>query len=486
MPEYVRENCGLTLAYSLPDAYNGIKLLQHRGQEATGIEGINGYGIDAVKWIGNVDAFSLSNLERLLPGRNYKMFAAHVRYATKGRKERLLQDAHPHVIGGERIDRSTHVITRGAKKSIIHNGQVDQYFLRDIDSSRLSSDCDTEALLHKYHNLGPEELVKYIPGAYSAIFFDAERNGAIVLRDVHEIRPLCIGIKDGKYIFASETRPLQRHGGRYLRDVKGGEIIYVDFDGRIKSTQILRADPRHCFFEFTYLQYPDSYISGVKVSEARKWLGRAAADEFHPSGIDIVSYIPQSPEYAAMGYAEAYAEIYGLNFDDIFQGVFYKISDERTFIKSKQSQREKHIESNLYMYDNANVEGKIVLLVDDSIIRGTESRRAVSLLREKNPAAIYFVSYIPPVGVIKNGIKSGCEEGVDMPPEPERLPEPYTYAIRKGGSVDGVRIEIGADKIHYLSKERMFSALGLDDRACHRCLGGPRVYTVPQLVSLHA
>ncbi len=479
MTEIIRENCGIVLSYSLADAYNEIKLLQHRGQEAAGIEGFNGNGIDSVKWAGSVDAFSLDNLDKLLPGRDYKIYAAHVRYATKGRKDRLLQDAHPHTIGGDRIDRGNHIITRRAKKSIIHNGQIDPHFLKKVNKSLLKSDCDSEALLHKYDSDGIKDIIRTIPGTYSAIIFDSEKGEALAFRDSHEIRPLCMGIKDGKYIFASETRPLERHGGRYLRDVYGGEVIYLDFDGKIsKSVQYAAADPRHCFFELTYLHHYDSHVGGKRISETRRNLGIAAAKEFHPSGIQIISYVPKAPEYAAMGYAEAYAKIYGLNFDNIFRHVYYKMSDTRTFIQSYQDQREEHIGKNLFVFDNIEVKDKVVLVIDDSIIRGTESRRAVELLREKGPAAIYFVSYTPPVGIISGKINYGCEQGVDMPPNPEVLLESYTYIIRKGGSIDGVRAEIGADKLYYLSRKGMLSALGMDKSACHRCIGGPRVYSI--------
>ncbi len=479
MSELIEENCGVVLAHSLVDAYTKIGLLQHRGQDAVGIEGFNGHGIDAVKWMGHVGAFSLNNLSKLLPGRNYHLFGAHVRYATKGRKDRLLQDAHPYCIGGEKTDNGNHVIIRGAKKSIIHNGQVDQYFLRDVDPTHLSSECDSEALLLKYQQIGPREILTQVPGSYSAIIFDTETKKAVVLRDRHEIKPLCYGMKDGKYEFASETRPLEKHGGRYIRDVRGGEMISIDlFSGEMTSTQVVTPDPRECFFEITYLQHPDSYVHGTKVSEHRKRLGRALEEEFHPEGVDIVTYVPSSPEFAAIGYAEAYAERHGVDFDQLYKEVLYKMSEERAFILSTQNQRENSAHKNMHMYDNVDIARKTVLIIDDSIIRGTESEKAIKLLRQRNPAAIYFASYTPPVGVKVEHVAHGCEYGVDIPPNP---PSDYNYAIRRYGSVEGVRIGIGANILHYLSEQSMFSALGISYKACHRCIGGKKIFAVPAL-----
>jgi amidophosphoribosyltransferase len=471
--------CGIILGYNLKDVYEGSILLQHRGQEAVGIEGLGETGIDVVKWLGQVRAMSLETLERMLPGNKNKMYAGHVRYATKGSKDDLLQDAHPHTIGGTKVDNGSHIIIRGARKSIIHNGEMDTDLFSDSELSERSSGCDSEALLLRYEKEGVDKILFDIPYSYSAIIFDADTKRAIVFRDIHQMRPLCMGIKERKMQFASETRPLEMDGGRYLRDVKGGEVIYVDLDGNmLPPVKLVKIEPWECVFEGTYLHHPDSFIKGRKVSDSRQNLGVVACEEFHPKDITIVTFIPSSPEFAARGYAQVYCEMYGLDFNQVYKEVFYKLTKDRTFIQSKQGQREGHIKKNLFIYDNVNVEGETVLIIDDSIIRATESKRAIELLRGKKPAAIYFLSYTPPIGAVVDGVKHCCTKGVDMPPDPENLPEPYTYIIRQaGGSVDGVMKHIGADKLHYLSVDKMLYALGMKkENTCFGCMGGPIRY----------
>ena len=158
MSEYIRHNCGLAAAHTLHDVYSFMKSLQHRGREAAGIAAIGDHTIDVIKWTGPVDFFDLTDLHKIFPKPQYHTYMGHVRYATRGRKDQLLNDAHPHTIGGEIDDRGSHIIIHGCDIAGVHNGQGDLESVSQVDCGSLRTGCDTEALLHLYRSQGAQGL----------------------------------------------------------------------------------------------------------------------------------------------------------------------------------------------------------------------------------------------------------------------------------------------------------------------------------------
>jgi glutamine phosphoribosylpyrophosphate amidotransferase len=181
--ESIRHNCGIVVAHSLHDAYSFGRSLQHRGREAAGLAAIGHDRIDVIKWKGNVEKIDEMDLIHVLPSHKYHTYLFHVRYATRGRKDKILEDAHPHTIGGKTIDYKSHVLVLDCDMAIVHNGQVNDEFLTRIDNSILKTGCDTEALLHYYRMFGEHEIMRNIPGAYTLAIADKRREDVIVMRD---------------------------------------------------------------------------------------------------------------------------------------------------------------------------------------------------------------------------------------------------------------------------------------------------------------
>ncbi len=250
----VRHNCGLCVAHTLHDAYNFLeKSLQHRGREATGIAAIGFDSIDVLKWSGPVNTFDVIDLHNILPGHNYHTFLGHVRYATQGRKDKILEDAHPHVIGGVKDNRMSHVIIRDCDAAIVHNGQVSLDLLKEVDLSKMESGCDSEALLLYYTEKGEKELIRKVPLAYTLAIADKRRKDVVVMRDRFGIRPGALGFKDGKYCAASEDVAINKNGGEFFEDLLPGVIYYLSNNGSYKKEKILGQELRRCFFEWNYI-----------------------------------------------------------------------------------------------------------------------------------------------------------------------------------------------------------------------------------------
>ncbi|MBI4019884.1 MAG: hypothetical protein HY367_01015 [Candidatus Aenigmarchaeota archaeon] len=468
-----REECGIVVAHSLHDTYKALKALQHRGQEAAGIAAMTGKSVSAVRWKGLVDNFSLRYLHTLLDG---GVFIGHVRYSTSGSREKILKDAHPHCTGGNDFlygegrllaeggdmesilqeGRGSHIITTDARTAAIHNGTL-------VDHNELTNktdECDTRTLLKLYSEIGPEELLRKIPAAYSAAFLNANNREVVCVRDRFGIRPCWIGKKDGKYVIASEDRAIMEIGGTPIREVAPGEAVYIK-DGEFEAKQIIDPETRFCFFEYVYLAHPESTFNGHKVREARYRLGVELAGEFRPPDADMVSFVPNAPEPVARGYSS--------ESDLPFAELFYKMREEdRSFMIPHGHGRSESIERNLYVLDNVNLEGKNIVLVDDSIVRGNVSQVAVMKLKKAGARKVYFLSASPPIGIRLNGENTGCLYGVDMPPTDN-------FAIKRCGSVERIRDEMGADALHYISFDGLYRAIQLTERqSCNYCISGIR------------
>ena len=468
MSEEISHNCGLCVAHTLHDAYSFIGSLQHRGREAVGIAAI-GDTIDVIKWKGTVSMFDITDLHKIFPSdKNYHTYMAHVRYATRGRKDEILIDAHPHTLGGYSERKNDHMFISDCDMVAVHNGQVNSEYLQEIDASILNTGCDTEALLHLISKKGEQDILKEIPGAFTLAFADKGREGIIVLRDKLGMRPGVLGWKDGKYCIASEDIALRKNGGEYVEELDPGCAYYLFPNGSYRKEEIEQVKPKHCFFEWNYLSDLDSILNGINVRRIRESLGEVLAEEFNPEDADYVTFLPRCPEVAARSYSR-HTRI-------PLKHIFYKMRKERSFQGSTSQDRKNSIKGNLNLLPEIDeistrefLEDKTVIIIDDSTIRGTNSPRARELLYEKAKVKkAYLVNYTPQIGIIgSDKIPRGCTFGVDMSPDDN--------FIARGRTLEEISEEIGMP-IRYISQEGMFKAFeksGISsNNLCTYCIGG--------------
>ena len=466
MGEAIQSKCGICVAHTLHDAYSFIKSLQHRGREACGIFALGKNRIDVIKWKGGVTKVDLVDLHKIFPASLYHTFGAHVRYATKGREDKILEDAHPHVIGGNVDDRGDHIIIRDCDAVAIHNGQVN--FPKSLNPN---SECDTKILLKYYMKNKEQSILKNIPGSYVLAIADKKRNEVIVMRDKFAVKPACLGFKDGKYCVASEDIALIENGAIYMEDLDAGTIYYISDNGGYKKIPLVnQVDKKHCFFEWNYIADAHSMINGISVLKLRQELGKVLAEEFHPKGIDLVTFLPRCPESAARSYAKC------LNIESRFKPIFYKLRGERSFQGTTQNDRRNSIVGNLHLLPGTekSLKGKTVVMIDDSTIRGTNSRHAKELLEKAGAKKVYILNYTPRIGIIgHDGIPRGCLFGVDMPPEDDFVVR--TLDKKNNRTDEEISQAIGAS-VFFLSPTGMFRAFercGMKrENLCSYCIGG--------------
>lgn len=462
----VHSKCAICIVHSLHDAYSFIKSLQHRGREACGIFAI-GDKIDVIKWSGNVSKVDLFDLHKILPAQNYHTFGAHVRYATQGREDKILEDAHPHFIGGKVDNRGSHIIIRDCDAAIIHNGQVN---FNGINCNGNTSECDTKLLLKYYLKNGEQELMKKIPGSYTLAIAQKGRKEVIVMRDSRGVKPGCLGLKDGKFCVASEDVAFRENGAKFIEDLEPGSIYYISNNGGYRKQKILEPRVKHCFFEWNYVADVQSIMSGVSVLKMREELGKALANEFNPSDVDIITYLPRCPEVAARSYAKAIGK------ESKFMPLFYKLRGERAFQGTTKEDRNKSIRSNLHLIPQMaeKIKGKVVICIDDSTIRGNNAKYAREILYEAGVKKVYYLNYTPKIGIIgKDSIPRGCMFGVDMPPNDEFIVR--TEDMKANASNEEINRKLGMT-VYFLSTEGMFRAFeraGIKhENLCWYCIGG--------------
>ncbi len=467
MGREVHDQCGYCLAHTLHDCLNFTKRLQHRGRDAFGIVAMGFNRIDAGKWLGQARNVDIFDLHKIFPSSDYHTYFGHVRYTTQGKKneqlETLLNEAHPQVIGGKYEYRDSHLIIRNCDAAMVHNGQVDRKHFTGLDQTLLKTTCDTEALLHFFYRHGERGLLNEIPGAYSLAIADKRHKNAIVLRDRHGMRPGVLGLKGGKFCVSSEDSALLEEGGHYFEDLMPGRVYYLHPQGSYHAEQVVNPVPQNCFFEWNYNADTHSILSDISVRVLRARLGAALAQEFRPEGVDVVTFLPRCPELAAIRYAREA----GLP----FLPVFYKLDDERAFQGPTKEERKASIKKNLYLLDGVveALRGKHVLMIDDSIVRGNNSKYAGEILYTQGQAGkVSLGSCTPPIGIIgDDDIARGCEFGVDMPPTD-------TF-IARGRSREEISKELGME-VGYLSREgmsRVFESMGMPrEHLCMYCIGG--------------
>jgi amidophosphoribosyltransferase len=441
----LRDHCGVFGIFNHPEAarlaYLGLHQLQHRGQESAGIVSSDGKRFYTHVGMGLVaDVFRREETVDKLKGR---AAIGHVRYATAG--ESTLINAQPLVVN-----------TARGYLALAHNGNLtNAHILRnklEKDGSIFQTSADSEVLLHLIAKSQSKNLVgafreafAQVQGAYSITLatFDA----VYAVRDPWGVRPLHLGRLNGSHVAASETCAFDILGAQLIREVEPGEIVRLDAKGlRSVGRRPPAPQPARCVFEFVYFSRPDSQIFGKSVYEVRREMGRQLAREA-PAPADMVMSVPDSATVAAVGYAEES----GLPLE---LGMIRSHYVGRTFIEPRQSIRDFGARMKYSPVPQA-LAGKKVVLVDDSIVRGTTSRKIIRMLRRAGAKQIHMRISSPPV-------VGPCFYGIDTPTKKE--------LIGSRMSVEQIRRFVGADSLKYLSLEGMLEATGMNPKGfCAAC-----------------
>ncbi len=449
----LHEECGVFGIFSnrthhvAASAYFGLYALQHRGQESCGIAVCDRGIITHHRRDGLVsEVFTKSELDSLGEG---QMAVGHVRYSTTGGKSP--NNIQPLVI--------RHV---KGNLALVHNGNLtnaaDLRQSFELSGAIFHGTSDSEAIAYEVvrHRLtcaSTEEAVeKAMPclvGAYSCILMTAQK--LIAFRDPNGFRPLCIGkTPDGDFILASESCALDAVGAVFLRDVEPGEIVIVSREGlRSVYTHCKKVPASICIFEYIYFARPDSVIGGVSVHHARVCAGKLLAQSA-PADADIVIGVPDSGLDAALGYAQESGIPYGLGFiKNKYIG--------RSFIQPEQSMRENAVRIKLNVI-RESVAGKRVVMIDDSIVRGTTSAKIIKLLRDAGAREVHVRISAPP-------FLHGCYFGTDIDSEEHLIANKYH-------TVEEIAEHIGADSLAFLPVESLGELIGQSDGFCKGCFTG--------------
>jgi amidophosphoribosyltransferase len=428
-----REECGVFGIWGDPEAAVltalGLHALQHRGQEGCGIATFDGTSFHVERHMGLVgDHFTGMDLMKRLPG---MAAIGHVRYATQGAT--VLRNTQPLFadlqLGGFAVGHNGNLTNaRILRERLVENGAIFQ------------STSDTEVILQLIARSKRSKVIDrfiealdQIEGAYALVCLTNKK--LIGARDPLGIRPLVLGDLDGKPVLASETCALDMIGARFVRDIENGEIVVISDEGVESLRPFPQSPARPCLFEYVYFARPDSIVNGRSVYAVRKAMGRKLAEE-HPADVDIVVPVPDSGVPAALGYAEASGIPYEL-------GIIRNHYVGRTFIEPAQSIRAFGVR----LKHSANrrlIEGKRVLLVDDSIVRGTTSKKIVQLVRDAGAAEVHLRSASP-------RILHPDFYGIDMPDEKQLMAATTDLAAMTAA--------LNVDSLGFLSVEGLYAAM---------------------------
>jgi amidophosphoribosyltransferase len=444
--DHFHDQCGVFGVYGAAEASNlaylGLHSLQHRGQEAAGIVSSNGDQLFVHRGMGLVqDVFTASRLEKL-PGPSA---IGHVRYTTAGGSH--IKNAQPIAVD-----------CGAGSIAVAHNGNLTngltlRHELEQMGSI-FASDSDTEVFVHLIARSRKDTMVdrvadalSRVQGAYSLVFLSPEE--LIAVRDPHGFRPLCLGRLGDAYVVASEPPAFQLIGAEFVRDVEPGEMLVINQFG-LKTLRPFRSTEHKrymCIFEYVYFARPDAFFDGISVYEARKRMGHALAED-QPAPADIVVPVPDSGVAAALGFAEATGVPFEL-------GLIRSHYVGRTFIEPAQSIR--HFGVRLKLHPVRNIlEGKRVVVIDDSIVRGTTSRKIVKMIREAGAKEVHLRISSPPTAW-------PCFYGIDTPTRTELIASQH--------SVAQVSDYVTADSLGYLSLEGLRKAVG-GNGFCDACFSG--------------
>ena len=454
MLDKFKDECGVFGIFGHPEAANmtylGLYALQHRGQESAGIAASDAEQVRIAREMGYVaDIFDGGTLARL-PG---PLAIGHVRYSTAG--ESKLANAQPILID-----------CAHGQIAICHNGNiVNARELRDDlvrQGSIFQSNSDTEVILHLYARSKARsiddaivESVAQVQGAFSLVMLTRDR--LIAVRDPHGFRPLALGRLGDAYVICSETCAMDLIGATYERDVAPGEVLIVSAEGVRSIKPFPPAPLAHCIFEHVYFARPDSYVFGRSVNEVRTELGRVLARE-QPIDADVVVPVPDSGVCAAMGFAEQSGV-------PLRMGLIRNHYVGRTFIQPQASIRHFGVKVKLNPVRSV-LNGKRVILVDDSLVRGTTSQKIVRMVRAAGAKEVHIRISCPPT-------ISPCFYGVDTPRKSDLIAATH--------SIEEIREFLEADSVAYLSLDGLLSAVGSERRSyCTSCYTGNYPVPFPQ------
>ncbi|MFQ5695683.1 MAG: amidophosphoribosyltransferase [Terriglobia bacterium] len=444
--DHLHDHCGVFAVFGHPEAakltYLGLYALQHRGQESAGIVSTDGRRFFHHRGMGEVaEVFTPQTMETLAG----EAAIGHTRYSTAGQS--AMENAQPLV-----VDCNKGFIALGHNGNLVNADPVRRRL--EKDGSIFQTHSDTEVILHLLARASHDGLREAIPdalrkveGAYSLVLLTPE--GVYAIRDPRGFRPLCLGRLDGAWVVSSETCAFDLIDAEYEREVEPGEMVVLTNEGVASSYISPPVKHSYCIFEHVYFARPDSIIFGRPVQKSREMLGRLLARE-HPAEADIVVPIPDSGTAAAIGYS-------------VESGMALKVAlirnhyIGRTFIQPEQEIRDFNVKVKLNPVRSL-LEGKRVILVDDSIVRGTTMRKIVRMVRGAGAAAIHVRVSCPPV-------ISPCFYGIDTPTRRE--------LIGAHKSVDEIRDFIEADSLGYLSREGLRKAVAdAEGRYCQACYTG--------------
>ncbi|MBU2100898.1 amidophosphoribosyltransferase [Candidatus Micrarchaeota archaeon] len=443
----------------LSDLFIGMLCLQHRGQDSAGILSFD----KKMKLVKKEGLVSTIFGEKELNELKSNVAIGHTRYPT---------------IGSDfSVDAQPFMVSVPYKIGIAHNGQVSNYLdLRrelNLETNCVVSSCDVEVILHVFAHALPKEfsvealfnavkkVFEKVKGSFSVVTV-IEGKGLLAFRDPMAIRPLVMAEKTVNGIksigFASESLSLTTTSHKILRDIKPGEAVFVDSNLKVTSKILAEEKPAHCMFEWVYFAGAESIIDGLEVYQARINLGKELAKAWIKTGLkaDVVIPVPDTSRTAASKLAEEINLPYR-------EGLIKNRYIARTFIMASQAKRENGVRLKLNPVQS-EIKGKNILLVDDSIVRGTTSKQIVKLLKDNGAKKVFFVSTCPP-------IISPCFYGIDMPSKKE--------LIASTNTVEEIRKHIDADFLLYNSIDALKKALNRED-LCLACLTGNYPVSIPK------
>lgn len=431
--------------------YYGLFALQHRGQESAGIAIRTGNKIEYHKDMGLVQDVLSHDVVNKFSG---NIAIGHVRYSTTGDSEK--QNAQPLVVrykeGSIALAHNGNLVNADSMRSILEdNGVIFQ----------TSTDSEVVANMVARHYKGDivksiKNVTEIVKGAYAFVFMTEKE--LIGVRDNYGLRPLCLGKRSDGYLLASESCAISAMGGEFIRDIEPGEVVVINEGGveSIKSTKY--AQKKLCIFEHVYFARPDSNLDGVNVYQTRYNAGRLLAQE-SPVKADMVFSVPDSGTPAAIGYAAELGIPFGL-------GLIKNRYAKRTFIEPNQELREQGVKTKLSVLKEL-VKDKIVVMIDDSIVRGTTTKQIVSMVKEAGASEVHVRIASPPV-------THSCFFGINTP-DRKKL-------IGANKTIEEIKEFINADSVYYLSLEGLVKATSSSNSYCLACLNGDYPMEVPNQI----
>ncbi len=450
----LHEECGVVGIYTeKPEitsqlVYYGLFALQHRGQESAGIAIDTDSKIEYHKDMGLVaDVLTKEVIDKY----SGKLAIGHVRYATSGESEK--QNAQPLVVrykeGSIALAHNGNLVNADSMRNILEdNGVIFQ----------TSTDSEVVANMLARHYKGDivksiKNVTEIVKGAYAFVIMTEKE--LIGVRDNYGLRPLCLGKRNDGYLLASESCAISAMGGEFVRDIEPGEIVVINENGVESIKTKIYAQKKLCIFEHVYFARPDSNLDGVNVYESRYNSGRYLAQEA-PVKADLVFAVPDSGTPAALGYAAELNIPFGL-------GLIKNRYAKRTFIEPRQELREQGVKTKLSVLKEI-VKDKVVVLIDDSIVRGTTTKQIVSMVKEAGAKEVHVRIASPPV-------THSCFFGINTPDR--------SKLIGANKTIEEIKEFINADSLHYLSLEGLVKSTNSTNNYCQACLNGDYPMEVP-------